>query len=196
MDTVAYRLHMWHWNWSSTGLNPLTAQWFGVPFDNFFGWQMVVFFYSSFSRLLERALLRRKRERHLLFAFVPLMAVLLSQIFLYIMLIYVDNYLRDKFGVTPLHRFITFLLILIILAARGFSRRKNAPLATPFITWLVPLWFHLFFFTWLFWGGFYKENPLLAAAGTLNILLGISIHFIAYKRQFAVESAPAQHYSR
>ena len=54
MDTVAYRLHMWNWNWSGTGFNPLTADWFGVPFGNFFGWLMVVFFYSSISRLLER----------------------------------------------------------------------------------------------------------------------------------------------
>jgi len=66
---------------------------------------MVVFFYFSFSRLLERALLRRKKEGHILFAFVPLMAVLLSQIFLYIMLIYVDDYIHDKFGITSLHRF-------------------------------------------------------------------------------------------
>lgn len=32
MDTVAYRMHMWHWNWQGTGLNPLTAQWFGIPY--------------------------------------------------------------------------------------------------------------------------------------------------------------------
>src|ERR1700759_3353645 len=53
MDTVAYRLHMWHWNWSGTGLNPLTAQWFGIPYANFVGWQTVVFCYSAFSRLWE-----------------------------------------------------------------------------------------------------------------------------------------------
>jgi hypothetical protein len=191
MDTVAYRLHMWHWNWSTTGLNPLTAQWFGVPFGNFFGWQMVVFFYSSFSRLLERVLLRQKKGGHILFAFVPLIAVLLSQICLYVMLMYVDDYLRDKFGITSLHRFITFLLILIVLAVRGFFLRRNAFLITPFITWLVPLWFHLFFFTWLFWGGFYKENSMLVTAAILNIILGISIHIVVYKKQSAARPALA-----
>jgi uncharacterized membrane protein len=191
MDTVAYRLHMWHWNWSSTGLNPLTAQWFGVPFGNFFGWQMVVFFYSSFSRLLERALLRQKKRGHILFTCIPLIAVLLSQICLYVMLMYVDDYLRDKFGITSLHRFITFLLILIVLAVRGFFLRRNKPLITPFITCLVPLWFHLFFFTWLFWGGFYKENSLLVTAAILNIIMGISIHIVGFKKQAAARPALA-----
>jgi uncharacterized membrane protein len=61
MDTVAYRLHMWHWNWAGTGRDPLIADWFGVPFGNFFGWLLVVFFYSSFSRLLERSFSKNEK---------------------------------------------------------------------------------------------------------------------------------------
>src|ERR1700712_2816973 len=83
MDAVAYRLHMWNWNWSNTGLNPLTADWFGVPFGNFFGWLMVVFFYSSISRLLERSFSRRGKIGGIKFALVPILAVLFSQVLLY-----------------------------------------------------------------------------------------------------------------
>src|SRR5664279_4765798 len=83
MYTVAYRLHMWNWNWSGTGLNPLTADWFGVPFGNFFGWLMVVFFYSSISRLLERRFSRGGQTKSIKFSLVPILAVLLSQVLLY-----------------------------------------------------------------------------------------------------------------
>jgi hypothetical protein len=196
MDTVAYRLHMWHWNWAGSGLNPLTSDWFGVPFGNFFGWQMVVFFYSSISRLLEHAFLHQKMKYRFLFALVPVIAVLLSQAFLYVMLMYVDVWLHNKFGITSLHRFISFLIILIVIALRGFAKQTSQPNATPFITWLVPLWFHLFFFTWLFLGGFYQENSWLVVAATLNIVLGISFHFIGYKKQAAAaKPLPAQQYS-
>src|SRR5678809_259700 len=92
-------------------------------------------FYSSFSRLLERALLNRKKQSRVLFAFVPLSAVLLSQICLYVMLMYVDDYLHHKFGITSLHHFITFLLILIVLSIRDFFAHKKMPLVTPFTTW-------------------------------------------------------------
>ena len=177
MDAVAYRLHMWHWNWNGTGRNPLIADWFGVPFDNFFGWLMVVFFYSSISRLFE-AFLLRKKAKAVKFALVPLVSVLLSQVFLYVMIVYVDVFLEDNFGITPLHRFITFLIILIVVAGRG-KRRKKAPQSTlSVITWLVPIWFHLFFFAWLFIGGFYRESVWLVIAATLNMLLGISLHIL------------------
>lgn len=194
MDAVAYRLHMWHWNWAGTGLNPLTADWFGVPFGNFFGWQLVVFFYSSISRLMERAF-HRQKENKLLPALAPVIAVLLSQVFLYIMLAYIDVFLKEQFGITSLHRFITFLIVLMVLTVRGFMKRTVQPSATPFITWLVPLWFHLFFYIWLFLGGFYKESHWLVAAATTNVLLGISIHFIGYKKRSTAHASLIQQYA-
>jgi len=186
MDTVAYRLHMWHWDWSSTKLDPLTADWFGVPFGNFFGWQLVVFFYSSISRLLERTFLRRQDQHKFLFAMVPVMAVLLSQVLLYIMLMHVDLYLKNTFGITSLHRFIAFLIVLLIITIRGFIKRKTQANSTPFITWLVPFWFHAFFFSWLFIGGFYKESSLLVIAASLNVLIGIGIHFMGYRKRSSI----------
>src|SRR6478735_6185370 len=191
MDTVAYRLHMWHWDWSGTNLNPLTADWFGVPFGNFFGWQLVVFFYSSISRLLERGFLRKQDQHKFLFAFVPVIAVLASQVLLYIMLKYVDPWLKNTFGITSLHRFITFLIVLLIIAIRGFVKsRKTQPHSTPFITWLVPFWFHAFFFAWLFIGGFYKESSLLVVAASLNILIGMGIHYMGYKKRLSIVVSP------
>ena len=177
MDTVAYRLHMWHWDWTGTGLNVLTADWFGVPFGNFFGWLMVVFFYSSSSRLLERALGVSPQSAWKA-AVVPLLAVVLSQVALYVMLVYVDQFLYTYFGVTSLHRFLGFLVVLLILVAARYYRIKGVQAAYPLpaVTWLVPVWFHLFFFSWLFLGKFYTESPWLVAAGFLNVVIGIFIH--------------------
>ena len=177
MDTVAYRLHMWHWDWSGTGLNPLTAEWFGVPFGNFFGWLMVVFFYSTSSRLLERAFGVRPQSTWKAAA-VPLLAVMLSQVALYMMLVYVDRFLYTYFGITSLHRFLTFLAVLLILVAARYYRIKGVKGAHPLpaVTWLVPVWFHLFFFAWLFLGKFYTESPWLVTAGCLNAMIGIFIH--------------------
>jgi uncharacterized membrane protein len=183
MDTVAYRLHMWHWNWMGSGLNPLAADWFGVPFGNFFGWLMVVFFYSSISRIMERAFLHQMKARTLKFAVVPLISVLLSQVFLFTMLKYIDVFLHDQFGITSLHRFITFLIALIGITVWGIRRRKAGDASLPVISWLVPLWFHLFFFTWLFIGGFYRENVWLAVAATLNVLLGVGIHITGLQKK-------------
>jgi uncharacterized membrane protein len=171
MDAVAYRLHMWHWDWRGTGLNPLRADWFGVPFGNFFGWLLVVFFYSSTSRIFERLFLQQEKVRTLKLAFVPLLSVLLSQVLLYVMLVYVDHFLSVQFGITALQRFLAFLIILIIIAINGMRKMRPAQTAQPVVAWLVPLWFHLFFFTWLFLGGFYKENSWLVVAASSWLFL-------------------------
>ncbi len=178
MDAVAYRLHMWHWNWSGTGLNPLSADWFGVPFGNFFGWLMVVFFYSAFSRLLERTFRVQSGRKIVLKLVVPLLAVLLSQVALFVMLMYVDKFLLDQFGITALMRFVAFLAILFVLVVSGWGSRKGSGFTgpVPLVTWLVPVWFHTYFFVWLFTGGFYMESPWLIAVSCLNILIGLAIH--------------------
>lgn len=183
MDVVAYRLHMWHWDWSEPGLNPLTADFFGIPFGNFFGWQMVVFFYSSISRLLERTFDRQKKGLTIKLAFTPLISVLLSQVLLYVMLVYVDAFLKDQFGITSLHRFVGFLIVLVAVCAWGIRKIKPVRSELPMIAWLVPIWFHLYFFSWLFLAGFYKENLWMVIISTVNILLGAAVHFIGLSKK-------------
>ena len=189
MDTVAYRLHMWHWDWSEQGLNPLTAQWFGVPFGNFFGWLMVVFFYSSFSRLLERGFLRQSRGTRIKSALTPLLAVLLAQVCLYLMLLHIGPFLKDEFGITSLHRFVVFMIVLIAVTAWGLFRRRRVGRDMPLIAWLTPVWFHCFFFAMLFVGGFYRENSWLLITSTVNFVLGVGIHLLPLSRQKTLKPA-------
>jgi hypothetical protein len=177
MDTVAYRLHMWTWNWAGTKLNPLTAQWFGIPWGNFFGWQVVVFFYSGFSRCFERVLCRTNGSGAWRWLATALLALLCAQVLLYTLEAYVEEFMYKNLGITSLGRFLGFLTLQIGLAAWGWSKRTAPPALIPVISWVVPGWFHLFFFTCLFLAGFYRENSWMLIAACINLLIGIVIHW-------------------
>ena len=176
MDTIAYRLHMWTWNWNGTGLNPLIAQWFGVPYGNFYGWLYVVFFYSLFSRLLEKRLLKSKRKMQTKLAFVPLLSVLLSQAALWITIVEIRNFLHHH-AISDGSILLFTLLMLILIIIINQKKKKSSLFHQTIVAWLVPIWFHVFFFIMLFAGGFYKETIWLVVAGAGSFILGLLIHF-------------------
>lgn len=176
MDVVAYRLHMWHWDWSTTGLDPLTAQWFGVPWGNFFGWLMVVFFYASIFRQFQKVLFSDAQPTGYKIFMIPIFTVLVSQVFLYAMLKHIDPFLKDHFGITSLMRFTAFIIVLIIVVFAGWRKRKGFEKSSSILPWLVPLWCHVFFTAWLFLGGFHHENGWIVVAAILNALVSLGVH--------------------
>lgn len=175
MDTVAYRLHMWTWNWQGSGLNPLTAEWFGIPYGNFSGWLYVVFYYSLFNRLLERWLGRNGKAIRIKHAGIPLLSVLLSQVGLWVTMVNIGGALRQH-GVTDGVRLLCTLLILGTVVAVNRRKKNSSKLFLPAVAWIVPLWFHLYFFSWLFIGNFYKETVWLGVAGAAGFVLGLVLH--------------------
>lgn len=54
IDTVAIRLGFWKW------LIPLDQEWFGVPYDNLFGWLAVVWTFVFFINLSKQKFLNKK----------------------------------------------------------------------------------------------------------------------------------------
>lgn len=176
MDTVAYRMHMWTWNWSGTNLNPTTAQWFGVPFGNFFGWQVVVFCYSAFSRFYEKKILPIGAKPIWRFIAVGALALISSEIILYALEAYIEEFLRRKLGINSLDRFAGTLVILILIVIFGWRKRNPSRQAAPLVSWYVTTWFHLYFFASLFLLGFYLENKWLTIASCTNIAIGICVH--------------------
>jgi len=182
MDTVAYRLHMWHWNWSGTDLNPLTAQWFGIPYGNFVGWITVVFCYSAFSRLFEKKIMR-SRETLVKYVLVALLALLCSQVVLYTTETFIHPFLAKTIGMRSVHRFAGYTIILLVTVIVGLRKRQYPVTAMPSITWIVPGWFHLFFISCLFVLGFYTENTLLTVIALLNLLLGMGIHMLPFRKK-------------
>jgi hypothetical protein len=167
MDTVACRLHMWNWNWGDVHINPLTAQWFGIPYGNFVGWQTVVFCYSAFSRLLERTKLRAYLIAPLALLFS--LAVLYATEELFPLL--------NKIGLTSLYRFTGFTVLFIGIVLFQWRRRNPASGQIPAIAWWVPGWFHLFFFACLWICGFYAGQTWMTAAACANLLVGIALHY-------------------
>jgi len=178
MDTVAYRLHMWHWNWSGTGLDPLKADWFGIPYGNFFGWVCVVFFYSSASRLFQKWFSIKNRNSAILPALSPLLAIIVSQILLYVMLVYVNGFLKQQFGITSRHRFVFALFVLSLMLINGLRKRKIQFAPLPYITWLIPAFFHIYFLIFLFTQNFYKEHVLMVVVPVMLIVISIVIHLL------------------
>jgi hypothetical protein len=185
MDVVAYRLHMWHWDWV-TLKSPeaaLTGQWFGVPYGNFFGWLCVVFFYSLFARTLEKVSFKKYAVWR---AITPLLSILISQLALWLSLFPVSTWLKDHFNIVSKQKLIFLLILFPIMTIAGFRKTRAIQLTTlPAITWLVPAWFHLYFFVWLFAGGFSTENKWLTFWCVVNLLSGIIIHWwIHIRKQF------------
>ena len=57
IDTVAIRLGFWQW------LIPLDQEWFGVPYDNLFGWLAVVWTFALFINLSKQNFLGKKLSK-------------------------------------------------------------------------------------------------------------------------------------
>lgn len=79
MDAVAIRLGFWQWS------IPLCEEWFGVPYDNFFGWLAVVWTFALFINLSFRDFVKEKYRRVLRYLSPVLSALLLGfQIMIYV----------------------------------------------------------------------------------------------------------------
>ena len=174
MDVVAYRLHMWHWDWAGRGYpaETLTGQWFGVPYANFYGWLLVVFFYSLFGRLLEKVSVATTWK-----AILPFISIIISQIALWVSLFPLADLLKQLFGISSMHRLIALLILLTALVISGYLKKgKTDRHYFPLAAWIVPLWFHVYFLGWLFLGGFAGENNRMTAFSIFNVALGLVLH--------------------
>lgn len=184
MDVVAYRLHMWHWHWEQAHLDPLHAQWFGIPYGNFVGWATVVFCYSLFSRLFERRL-ARERTSFARFAAAAILALLASQAALVLSEVYVFNWMNRHLGITSALRLGLIVATLLIMAIAGWRKREQPPLAIPRIATWIPCWFHVFFLACFFGFGFYHENRWMTLIACTNVTLGFAIHLLPLRRRIA-----------
>lgn len=174
IDVTAYRMHFWNWDWNGSGRNPLTADWFGIPYGNFVGWITVVFCYSIFSRLLERWLLRKRRTAVRVWSIPALSTVLsLGVLFATEMFLFpVLNHIGFRSG----PRLIALTILLLVGSFRGWTRRvPSARKMHPLAQW-VPGWFHIFFMYCFFALGFYRENKWMTIATCLNFVIGVAIH--------------------
>jgi hypothetical protein len=136
----------------------------------------VVFCYSAFSRFYERKILSIGVKSIWRFIAVGALALISSEIILYALEAYIEEFLRKKLGINSLDRFAGTLVILIIIVIFGWRKRNPSRGAAPLVSWYVPTWFHLYFFASLFLLGFYLENKWMTIASCVNIAIGICVH--------------------
>ncbi|SEG05141.1 Protein of unknown function [Bryocella elongata] len=189
LDVVAYRLHMWHWNWPPQ-YNALTTQWFGIPYGNFVGWITVVFGYSFFSRWFERLIVRHDHTQHhriaaWQFPLVAALSLIASQLVLTFNEVLLYPFVARHLSITSPRRFSLFAALLLITAVTGWARRPRPRRTIPSLATFAPVYFHLFFLMLFFAFGFYRESRWMTAVSCSNGALGILLHLLPFTKSSA-----------
>lgn len=146
IDPVAEALGWWHWHDG--------GEFFGVPYDNFIGWVMIVSFYSFAVRAGFRLWPPTSKLREF---FVPFVAVIPALVGVAAAQILLDQ-LYPRLGQAQ-----TFALVVFVLAAIAMPwlvKVKPRP-AVPWYLLGVPLGYHLLAVSLFFGSGMSQTHPEL-----------------------------------
>lgn len=163
MDAIAIRLGMWHW----VGVAP-DAQWFGVPWVNFWAWLIVVVAYSASLRAMRPW--RRYRRWGLAY---PVAAAGLALAVLAIV-----NHLYNLVDDPPQ---VALAGLLIAIPASVWMIVRVRPRPRPAqrgdrLSLAIPLAFHLLFALAGLAGGIFLARPILAVVSLTILGLTLGLH--------------------
>ena len=158
MDAVAIRWGMWDWG------KGLGHDYYGVPYENFWAWFWVVFFFSASFRLLHS----RPRLRPL----APLGAVVFGVSGVLLTNRLIVSYVPEKH--TPI--VIGLVLLFALICTLWQKPRLPASDNLPAVTAAVPLAFHLFVLCIGLSIGAFAGHYLLFAVGSLMVLISLYLH--------------------
>lgn len=165
MDAIAIRQTFWSW-----GDLPLDADWFGVPWGNFWAWFIVVSSFSFALRWFRRRGWAKGGYRQWLY---PLLAVLGSLVILLPTNALMKWVLMEwNWDFAAMALLIGSGLFLVLGARPRF--RQNVP--TPAVIAAVPMAFHGYFFTAGLFGGHFRAEPVLALTAVTLLLVSAGIH--------------------
>jgi hypothetical protein len=159
MDAVAIRLGMWQW-----GID-LTAEYFGVPYANFWAWFWVVSSFSAGVRFLAF------RDDWLGRWLAPAAGVLVGLIVVLSTNTLVVYHIPRDLYVSAVVGVLGTALALVILARPHVDKSSVPPVAA----W-VPLVFHLYFLTAGLLSGVFMETPFLLFVSVLMTLIALALH--------------------
>ena len=196
MDAVAIRLHFWNWKIS------LDQEWYGVPFENLFGWIAVVFIFSFIIRFIrtlnpERFLTKTLQCLSPLIAYILLFFGLMFFLTLAIMPFQINYlgewshllnlYSREDFSILY-HPQVQFwkMIILIILVVEMINIMVYKVLKSKnIIQWRFDILsfsiltvMHLFFMISLIITDIYQTLPFLLFIAFFMFLIHLSLHFV------------------
>lgn len=181
MDAVAIRVHMWNWMYPNNTPVPLTAQWFGVPYGNFYSWFIVL---ASFA-----ALFRWLKPGEAKTVWGTIGKSLLSYLGSLIILVVLDQIYYTVFtgstvglGWTVVAVEIVGSLIIIALdIARGPGKQRDSTAVKGIPAFGVPFAFHVYFTTVLLTlaidAGFAAPFPLILGVSGTMLLISFALHF-------------------
>jgi len=198
IDAVAIRLGFWTWR------IPMNEEWFGVPYDNFFGWMAVIWTFALFVNLSEKKYFNRKISKAIKYLSIIISPILLSlQITIYVSIAAV---LSGRFSIGEIFRFyqhrdfsyayypevenfkayifwITFAVLLFYflrILELSISKRKVSfqGLKNDLFSFWILAMAHIFFLAGIFTSGIYKKLPILAFIALLMLLAHIALSLL------------------
>jgi uncharacterized membrane protein len=164
MDAIAIRLGFWTWD--------VDGAWFGVPLANFYAWFIVVAGFSLLLRIGKRCALAGGRA--LLVDILVISVALPLSVLGLIPILQPYVALVSQGGIAWLSLGLLLGISTILSLGITLYTRRNQPL--DFILLSVPICFHSFFFSALFWAGIGRQIPALIAVAGLVFIVSLVLH--------------------
>lgn len=200
IDAVAIRLGFWSWRIS------LNEEWFGVPYDNLFGWMAVIWTFSFFINLSGQKFLSSKISRLVKYSSAIISPFLLSlQITIYVTL---SAVLSGKFSFSEVFEFYrqkdfsyayyvevqsykayfffaAVLILVLYLAGVIYNNRDRIIAKVDQFSFILPALIHFFFLISIFTTGIYKQFSILVVVLLLMLIFhfAISLFPVYYKKK-------------
>lgn len=159
MDAVAIRLGMWHW-----GID-INAQYFGVPYANFWAWFWVVFSFSFGLRLIAY------RDDWVGRWLAPIGGIIVGVVVGLSTNFLITAIIPDTLYISAVVSVIGTALLFILLIRPNIDSRMMSPVAV-----VVPLGFHLYFLIAGIVSRIFIHTPFLLAVSVLMLLVALYMH--------------------
>jgi len=150
LDPVADGLGWWNWS--------RDAQFFGVPYDNFIGWVLIVSSFSLFARIGFKLLGKHGLWKDIVVPIVALVPAVLAVAGAQIAL---EKVFYPWLGEPVSFFALVLLLLLLALLAAPFMWKAEPPTDTPWYIWAVPVSYHALMVALLFATGLHIAHPEL-----------------------------------
>lgn len=186
IDVVAIRLGFWSWQ------IPFDQEWFGVPYDNLFGWMAVIWTFSFFISLSRQNFLSKKLSKIIKYSSVIIAPFLLAfQIISYTILSAVVSgkftlnevmalYNKDDYSyayyseVQSAKAYIlssVVILLVLYLTKEIYKNRDRIFTGINFLPFLILILLHFFFLASIFAEGIYKQLPIVVFISMLVFII-------------------------
>ncbi len=192
LDIIAIRLGFWKWR------IPLNQEWFGVPYDNFFGWMAVIWTFALLVNFSEQNFFSHRFSR-----LIKYLAVVVSPLLLGLQITGYANLsaiLSGKFSAGQIFEFyrqsdfsygyypevqtfkmyIFWLIVAVIaigLARHIYKNRRQINTKVDWFSFSILSAMYLLFLAAIFTTGFYKQMPIfiIIAVSTLvfHLIVGL-----------------------